>query len=303
MTTPAPRGPRADGGGSLGVPGEARAGGPGGAARSAPRGGQAQLARLVRVEWLKLASTRLTYGLLATSVGLTALWNTLEASRAGTASGPDPLNTVAGLRSIVTGGVWDLILAGVLGMLISSGEFRHHTATSTYLAAPGRNRVLAAKAIAGAGGGALFGLAGYAVACAVGLSFTAAHGYPVSIGAATFADWGAGHLVGGALLGVIGVAIGSLVRSQLAVVIGAFVWPIILESLIGALFPAVHPYLPYTAATTLAGTPLGVASFGAGRGGGAVSPLPFATATALLLAIGAVVALIAARTTVRRDVT
>lgn len=263
----------------------------------------ARLVRLVRVEWLKLISTRATYGLLATSVGLTVMWNVLEASRAGTSSGPDPLNTFSGLRSIVAGGVWDLILAAVLGMMISSGEFRHHTATSTYLAAPDRNRVLAAKAVTGAVAGAVFGLAGYAVACTVGLSFVAAKGYPVSIGAATFVNWGAGHLVGGALLGVIGVAVGSLIRSQLAVVIGAFVWSIILETLIGSLFPAVHPYLPYTAATTLAGTPLGVASFGSGGGAGSVTPLPFAAATALLLAIGLVVAVIAARTTVRRDIT
>jgi hypothetical protein len=272
------------------------------ASLDAPRAGQARLVRLARVEWLKLASTRATYGLLATSVGLTAMWNILEASRAGTSSGPDPLNTFSGLRSIVAGGVWDLILAAVLGMMISSGEFRHHTATSTYLAAPDRNRLLAAKAITGALGGAVFGLAGYTVACTVGLSFTAAKGYPVSIGAITFLNWGAGHLVGGALLGVIGVAVGSLIRSQLAVVIGGFVWSIILETLIGSLFPAVHPYLPYTAATTLAGTPLGVASFGGG-GAASVTPLPFAAATALLLAIGLAIALIAARTTVRRDIT
>jgi hypothetical protein len=259
------------------------------------------MTRLVRVELLKLTSTRSTYGLLAVSVGLTALWNILEASRAGTSSGPDPLNTYTGLRSIVAGGVWDLILAAVLGMMISSGEFRHHTATSTYLAAPRRNQVLAAKAVAGAAGGAVFGLAGYAVACTVGLSFVAAKGYPVAIGASTFADWGAGHLLGGALLAAIGVAVGSLIRSQLAVVIGAFVWSIILESLIGALFPTVHPYLPYTAATTLAGTALGVASFGAG--GASATALPFAAATALLLAIAVVIALIASRTTVRRDIT
>jgi hypothetical protein len=102
---------------------------------------------------------------------------------------------------------------------------------------------------------------------------------------------------------VIGVAVGSLIRSQLAVVVGAFVWSIILESLVGGLFPGVHPYLPYTAATTLAGSALGVASFGSGGGASSVSPLPFAAATALLLAIGAVIAAIAARTTVRRDIT
>lgn len=261
------------------------------------------MSRLIRVELLKLVSTRLTYGLLAVSVGLTALWNTLEAARAGSANGPAPLNTYDGLASIVTGGVWGLILAAVLGVTVSSGEFRHHTATLTYLSAPDRGRVLAAKAVTGAAGGAVFGIAGYAVACAVGLSFTAAKGYQVMVGAVTFVNWGAGHLVAGALLGAIGVVVGSLVRSQLAAVIGVFVWSIILESLVGGLFTAARPYLPYTAAAALAGTPLGAGSFGPGRGAAAAAPLPFAAATALLAAIAVVFGLVAARTTVRRDVT
>ena len=264
---------------------------------------QASLGRLIRVELRKLSSIRLSYGLLAASVGLTALWTALEASRAGTSNGPAQLNTYAGLQSIVTGGVWGLILAAVLGVIIASGEFRHQTATLTYLAEPSRGRVLAAKMAAGAVGGAVFGLAGYTVASAVGLSFTAGHGYSVSIGAATFADWGAGHLVGGALLAVLGVVAGSLVRSQLASVIGVFVWSIIIESLVGGLLPAIRPYLPYTAATTLAGTPLGSASFGPSRDAASGAPLPFAAATALLAAIAVGGALLAARTTLRRDIT
>jgi ABC-2 type transport system permease protein len=267
------------------------------------RAGHQRFARLVRIEILKLTSIRMTYGLLAASLALTALWTTLEASRAGKLNGPAMLNTYSGLQSIVTGGVWGLILAGVLGAIISSGEFRHHTATSTYLAAPHRGRVLGAKVVAGAVGGAIFGLGVYAVSCAVGLSFTAAHGYPVTIGGGTFFDWAAGHAAGGALLAAIGVVVGALVRSQLAAIIGLFVWMLIIESLIGGLFKSVRPYLPYTAATTLAGTPLGSASFGPGRGVTAGAPLPFAAATALLAAIVLVGALIAAATTVRRDIT
>jgi len=259
--------------------------------------------RPIRAEFLKLVCTRMTYGLLAVSVGLTVLWTTLEASRAGQPNGPAALSGYAGQTSIITGGVWGLILAAVLGVTISSGEFRHHTATFTYLAAPRRARVLVAKTVVGAVGGAVFGLAGYAITLTVGLAFTAGHGYGLAVGAGTLTDWGFGHLVGGALLGAIGVVIGSLVRSQLAGVIGVFVEAIIVESLIGGLFTAVRPYLPYTAATALAGTPLGSASFGPGRGATSAVPLPFAAATALLAVIALAGALLAARTTVRRDIT
>jgi ABC-type transport system involved in multi-copper enzyme maturation permease subunit len=260
------------------------------------------LTRLVRIELLKLSSTRLLYGLLATSVGLTLLWTTLEASRAGKPNGPAALTSYAGQTSIITGGAWGLILAAVLGVTISSGEFRYRTATLTYLATPSRGRVLAAKAGAGGIAAAAFGLAGYVITLAVGLSFTSAHGDRLVIGAGTLTDWGLGHVAGAALLGMIGVVLGSLVRSQFAAVIGVFVWTIIIESLVGGLFNSIRPYLPYTVAAALAGTPLGTASFGPGRGSTGIGPLPFAAGAALLAAIAIAGALTAARTTVRRDI-
>jgi ABC-2 type transport system permease protein len=275
------------------------------AAVPAPAIRHSGLVRLVRVELLKIRTTRLSYGLLATGAAITALFAVLQSTRAGSGAPNTPvsLSTPAGLGQVITAGVWALLLAATLGVTVSSGEFRHRTATLTYLAIPDRDRVLAAKAIAAALAGAVFGLAGFAVSAVSGLAFVAARGYPVSIGAATFADWGAGHLVGGALLAAIGAVLGSLVRSQLAGVIGVFVWAIILESLIGGLFTAVRPYLPYTAATTLAGTPLGGAAFGPAQGVGGGTPLPFLGATALLAGLAGALAVIAARTTVRRDIT
>jgi ABC-2 type transport system permease protein len=259
--------------------------------------------RLIRVELLKLVTVRLSYGLLAFAVALTGIFSAIQAARSGPGKPVAPLSTYSGLATIVTGGVWGLIFAALLGVTISSGEFRHNTATLTYLAVPDRTRVLGAKIAAGLAGGAAFGLAGYAVAAGVGLGFAAAHGYHIAIGTVTFVRFGVGHVVGGALLGALGVAVGSLVRSQLAAAIGVFAWSIIAESLLGALFTSIRPYLPYTDATTLAGTALGAASFGPGRGAATGSPLPFAAATALLVGVAAVLAVLAARTTVRRDVT
>jgi ABC-2 type transport system permease protein len=267
-----------------------------------PTAGRAPLTRLTHIELLKLTSTRLPYGLLTASLLLTALFTVIEAARAGTAGGPAPLSGYAGQAAITAGGVWSLILAAVLGTAVSSGEFRHHTATLTYLAVPGRGKVLAAKAAAGVVVGAVFGITGYLVTVGITLGFVAGKGDSVAIGAGTLADWGLGHLVGAALLTVIGVAVGSLVRSQLAAMIGIFAWMVIVESLIGGLFNAARPYLPYTAATALGGVPIGTSSFGPGRGAENVAALPFAAGVALLLAIALAGLLLADRTTVRRDV-
>ena len=260
------------------------------------------MSTLIRMELLKLRTTRLSYGMFLTAAGLTLGFALLEATRAGTRA-VAPLSTAAGLNAVITGGTLALLLATLLGVTVSSGEFRHGTATATYLAVPRRNRVLAAKCVAAACAGAVFGFAGWLIATGVGLGFVAGHGYPEPIGVATMARYAVGHILAGALLAAIAVGLGSLVRSQLAAVISVFVWAIVIESILGNLFNAVQPYLPYTAATALAGSTLGGAAFGPAHGAASSSgPLPFAAAVALLAAVCVVIAAIAARTTVGRDV-
>src|SRR6201996_1351940 len=224
------------------------------------------MTRLIRTELLKLSTIRVTWGLLAGAAALSALFASLEASRAGqTNSGVPPITTATGLLTVTTVTGFGLLLAAVLGVISATGEFRHGSATLTYLATPSRTRVLAAKAAAAACFGAGFGLVAALVAGGVGLAFAAARGGTVALGAGALAGHAAGAVLGGALLAALGVTIGSLVRSQLAAVIGIFVWAVVIESLIGGLFTAVRPYLPYTAATTLAGAKLGAAAFGPAR--------------------------------------
>lgn len=168
------------------------------------------MTRIVRVELLKLRTTRLTYGLLATAAGLTVLFSVLEASRAGSGKAVGPLYTAAGLNAVITGGVWALLLATVLGVTISGGEFRHATVTQTYLATPQRSRVLAAKAVAAACAGAVFGLVGYVIAAGTGLIFVAARGYHMPVGDATMVRYGLGHIVAAALLTALAIVLAVL---------------------------------------------------------------------------------------------
>lgn len=259
------------------------------------------MGRLIRVELLKLRTARVSFGLLVTSSTLTALFTSLEASRAGKAAGAvAPLNTATGLSTITTTTGWSMMFAAVLGVIVANGEFRHGTATLTYLAEPNRSRVLAAKVAASALFGSLFGLASAVIATGVGLVFVRAHGYPVTLSTHVMIGHAAGAMLGAALLGAMGVGLGSLIRSQLAGVIGVFVWGLVVESVIGGLFTSVRPYLPYTAATTLAGIKLGRAAFGDASGG---SALPFVAAAALIASLVVVLSAVANYGTVRRDIT
>lgn len=260
------------------------------------------MTRLARIELLKLATTRLSYGLLATAAAVSILFAVVfQAARTGAHAAP--VTTAAGLTRVTTSTGFALLLAAVLGVTVSSGEFRHRTATTTYLAFPQRGRVLLAKACAAAAAGAVFGLTGGLVATGAGLLFAATGGGHVALGAGALAGHIAGSAVAAGLLAAAGAGLGSLVRGQLSAVIGVFVWAVILEPFIGGFFTSVRPYLPYTAATTLGGANLTTAFFGAGQLAAGPGALPFALAAALVTGIAIALMAIAARITVPRDIT
>jgi ABC-type transport system involved in multi-copper enzyme maturation permease subunit len=251
--------------------------------------------RAIAAELLKLRTARLPWGLLALAVGLTAVHNVLYDSNAGGsghASIPS-LASYAGQSQAVGVPAEVLLLATVLGIIVASGEFRHKTATGTYLAVPGRARVLAAKTIAAAATGLLFGLAGAAAATVIGLSFITGHGHHVLLSSATITRYAVGATLGSALLAAAGVALGSLIRSQIAAIITIFVWGFVIENSVGSVYNAAQRYLPYTAAASLGGTNLA----------GGTTPLPFAAVAALDAAVAALIAVTAWRITLNADVT
>jgi ABC-2 type transport system permease protein len=256
---------------------------------------------LFRMEVLKLRTMRVAFGLLGAITALTALFTSLEASRAGkVGAAVGPLSSSAGLGRVTTTTGWSMLFAAVLGVLSACGEHRHDGATLTYLAEPRRDRVLIAKALAGSGFGALFGLASGVVATVVGLAFAKGRGDAIALRNGALIGHIAGAVLGAALFGAIGVCLGSLLRSQLAGVIAIFFWGLVIESIVGGLFTATRPYLPYTAATTLAGIKLGSASFGGSSSGG--TPLPFLAAAGLVVGVALVTGLVAARVSLPHDV-
>jgi len=258
---------------------------------------------LARVELFKLATVRASYSLWAATVGLTIMFGAIEASRAGKpTSAVASLAAASGQSRVTTLTGWSLLFAAVLGVMVASGEHRHSSASQTYLATPDRRRVLAAKAVAAALAGSLFGLFSGLVSMAVGLAFTSGDGYRVVLGTGTLVAHIAGAALGAALFAAIGVGLGSLLRSQVAGIITVFMWGLVVESVIGGLFTSVRPYLPYTAATTLAGIKLGGAAFGPAHGLSGGSPLPFVAATALVAGAAVLLCAVAAVTTVQRDI-
>ena len=256
----------------------------------------------LHAEFLKLRTTRLVAGMTGIAAALTALIGILEAVTAGTGTGMaiPSLATAGGLRDNLASPGFALLIAGLLGVVSASGEFRLKTATDAYLDQPRRGRVLAAKAAAAAAGGAVLGIAAAAAATGIALGFAASRGLPLALPVTTIARYASGAIIGSALLAAAGVGAGSLIRHQVGAIIAVVAWALVVELVVAATLPAAGRFLPYTAAAMMAGDTSGGGMPQIPRG---VTALPDPVAIAVLAAVAVAVAAVAALTTSRRDVT
>ncbi|NGO06657.1 hypothetical protein G5C60_02990 [Streptomyces sp. HC44] len=230
----------------------------------------------VRSTWILLAATALLAGLHA--VGLLV-------------GDPDgELAADIGKQRVLFSAGMGSILAITLGVLISAGEFRHGTITDTYLSTPRRGRVLSAKLATGLTVGALAGLASAATTLAVSGAWLAADGNSLPLGESYVWQTLLGGLLWCTAYAAIGVAVGTLTRNPVLGIVGALAWLYVIEGIVVSAFEDVGRWLPSGAASAL---------------GNAVRDglLPQWGGLVMLGAYAAVIAAVAALTTLRRDVT
>jgi ABC-2 type transport system permease protein len=249
------------------------------------------MTRLVHAELLKLRTTRTAVVVLAlAAVGTAALVPLvlLLAGRPG-----QPALGADALRQLVLVPAQPLTLAAlVLGILGLAGEFRHGTATSTFLVTPARGRVVAAKLAAAALTGLAMALLSSAAVLAVGLPWLRAKGIEVAMADPGLAARVAGLAGAVALFAVLGVGLAALLRNQVAAVIVGLLWwtQMIEQLLVGVLRePGLERWLPMGAASALT------------RPGG--GGLPMWAGALVVAAYGLVLALAGGRLVVRRDLT
>jgi hypothetical protein len=249
------------------------------------------MTRLVKAELLKLRTTRTARTLLALAAAGTAALVALVLLLAGRPGQPE-LGADA-LRQLVLVPAQPLTLAAlVLGVLGMAGEFRHGTATSTFLVTPVRGRVVAAKLAAAAATGLVMALVASAAVFAVGLPWLRAKGIEVTVADAGLLARVAGLAAAVALFAVLGVGLAALLRNQVAAVIVGLLWGSqgVERILVAVLHqPGLERWLPRGAASAL--TAPGDATLPMWAGG-----LVFA-------AYGLVLALAGGRLVARRDLT
>lgn len=210
------------------------------------------MTRLVRSEVLKLTSTRTVRWLVVSEVLLVALL--LGGALAAGSFPAEVLRTEVGFRSLLEHGGLSALLSLVLGILISSNEFRHQTVADTFLSTPRRLRVVGAKLSAGALIGVIGGVASVSVVAVVGATWYAHLGVSMPVDA-TLAQ-GMGGVVGWHVAyALLGVALGFLLRSPAAAIVVALVWVSIAETGIAEILVRAGRWLPATAGRALGGDP------------------------------------------------
>jgi ABC-2 type transport system permease protein len=123
----------------------------------------------------------------------------------------------------------------VLGVLAVTNEFRHRTVTSVLLVSPRRTRLLVAKAMVMSAWGLVLGLVAFGAAAATAIPLLAGRRIASQLSASQLAAVIVGGAVTTALAAVLGVGIGSAVRSQVGAVIAALGLLYVLEPLLSLL--------------------------------------------------------------------
>jgi ABC-2 type transport system permease protein len=241
---------------------------------------------LINGELLKLRTTRMFWCNVAAALAFAPVGVALAMT-----SGTTPLDSGGGVRYAMSAGSSGAVMLLVIGILITAGEFRHGTATSTFLITPDRRRVIAAKLGAASIVGACIAALASALTVAIAVPWLRSEGVSVMDYRSDAALALLGAVLATVLGAVVGVGLGALIRNQTAAITIALVWTQVVEGLLVGFVPEVGRWFPGGAASALAGV--------ATPNGGL---LPMGAAALLLTGYGLVFAAAGASAISRRDI-
>lgn len=239
---------------------------------------------LFRAELVKLRTIRTPYVLLLVSALLSGI-----AAAAYVGSGAVDAGEADRALSLGQGASFGTTFAAVVAILLVTSEYRHGTIMTTFLAAPRRLSVLAAKLGAAALSGLVFAAVCLLVTAAVALPWMSSRGDALTLDGQTL-EAVARVVASFVLSSLLAAAFGAIVQSQVGALVGWFVWFLVVESLFSVLSSLlltdrgepdpVSPYLPGSALNGIVG---GEGSeYVLGAGWAALLALGYAAAFAVL---------------------
>jgi ABC-2 type transport system permease protein len=247
---------------------------------------------LIRAEWTKLFTTKVWVGLLLGACVLAGGFAALLTAFAGNPdSGIPPVGDPRFEQLALAQATGTNILFLILGIIGMTQEYRHRTATPTFLTTPHRWLVVVAKLLAYALVAVPFAVVVLAVNVLVVSVYAGARGATPSLTGDNLEVLATSGLAL-VIYALIGVGIGALVRNQVGAIVGGLVYLFLVEGIIRSI-PATsgaYKWLPGGALEAMTATFDGPDLLGAWQGG------------LLLVAYGLVAALLGTLLAVRRDV-
>jgi ABC-2 type transport system permease protein len=209
------------------------------------------VSRHLRAEVTKVRTTRTTLGMTAALIGLVLVAIALHALGFPESSLSD---RAAQRRTMIdVGENLGTIFGALSGSYAITAEIRYGTIRPTLLATPRRVQMLAAKTVSQLATGLLFGVLAAATAAIAGSVFLSARGISVHLRADDYVLLVVGGAAASALWAVIGLGLGTIVRSQVPVTVGILVWVLFVENLMRGGIPRVGRFAPGSLAQSIAG--------------------------------------------------
>ena len=199
--------------------------------------------RLLTQEWKKLIGSGQTIALFITVFAVGVVLTFFDG--VPILGEPENAQDAKRVSDLYTGTIFlAWIFPPILGALSVTSEFRLGTAIATFLQTPNRTRVLFAKMIIGGVGGAIAG------AISMLGAFITAFGIVATVPSAAAPD--ASQLIGAVLgmvsagfaMGMFGVAVGALVRAQIASLAIILGWLLFVEGIIVGIIGQLGIFLP-----------------------------------------------------------
>jgi ABC-2 type transport system permease protein len=186
------------------------------------------MTRQVRSELLKLTTTRILLWLGLLTLGIVALFVSVTAGN----NAADELAQRGHQRDLVNFAALSALISLILGIVASAGEYAHGTIGQTFLVAPVRRRVVAAKLLAAALAGLALAALAEAADFALSAIWIAGKSAPLHLGAHEVVIAVPGILAAGAIAAALGVGVGCLLRRQTGAIVLALVWLLVGEPLL-----------------------------------------------------------------------
>jgi len=203
----------------------------------------------LRAELLKIRSTRTTIGLLVGLIALALLFTILTCTLSPNAQ----LLTEQDQTSLLSFGSIAGVFAALAGVMLFTSEYRFGTIRPTSLFNPNRAHLFATKITAGVLSGLVFGLIGEGLVFSIGLMILKIRGVHIVMTGANVTELLLGAIIGTALWGAIGVAVGAIVTNQVGAVITLLAWGFVVENLVFGFLPKVGRFLPVHASDSMMG--------------------------------------------------